>query len=212
MPTSSSSSGGDGFPCNFVQGVTNGFACFGTVQVGSNGAANGQPEVLCGGANTAGSDVQTGRITWCDDLSNGFDSGWVSVCLTASAGGGNGAVTFAVAGANPDPVVYSNATYGKISAVQVSSAVNAAGMKISWKQIVAKFYYQGNLVDTEPLPDPCQPVADTTSGGTSANQVVVINPAAQADSVVVTGLVRLQSNGNTLPNPQDIVGQIFAYG
>ena len=188
-----------------------GFKCFGAVRVGSNGASGGQPEVLCGGGDPSGADVATGRITWDSDLSDGFDSKWVSVQLTAGAGG-TGGVKFSVTGADPNPVVYANARYGDITKVQVSSAVAKNGMKISWQQIAARFYRNGNLVDTQILPDPCQPVADTTSGGAaSASQVVGIEPDALADSVVVTALVRLQATGTRLPGPQDILGQILVF-
>jgi hypothetical protein len=210
MPSASSS--GPHTPCPFVSSVSPNPTVTGGVQVGSNGSGGGSPGVVLG----QGNNPSTANPTWDSNPSDGFDSGWVTVQMTASAGGGANGVTYSVI--QPDgtttDVSYSGASYGTINTVQVQAAASAGNMKVSYRSVVVQYYQGDTLVQTIVLPDACAPVADTTGAGapSSASEVSDLPPGSPSNTkVVVTAQVRMQSPQTTPPPPTAITGQIFIF-
>lgn len=201
-------------PCPFVYGVSPGYCFAAGVRVGVNDLDGTDPGAVVGHDLT--NDYNGSQMLWDPDLSDGFDTGWVSVQLVGKAGGGNDGVTWTLI--QPDQtqttINYSGVTYGPIQKVQILASVSAQNMKITWSAVAALFYRNGELIDTETLDDPCNPVADTTgpNGPSSASEVAELDPdGANIDTVVVTGLVRMQSPNTTLPAPDAITGTIFVF-
>jgi hypothetical protein len=209
MPLAASSA--PPIPCPFVPGVSPSPTVTGGVQAGSNGSGGGSPGVVLGD----GSGASTANVTWGHSPSGAFDSGWVTVQMTASPGGGTGGVTYNVTqpDGTPTGVSYSGASYSTINTVQVQAAVSAGGMKVSYRSIVVQYYQGDTLVQTYVLPDECAPVADTTGPGapSSASEVSQLSPGSPSNTkVVVTAQVRMQSPQSN-PPPTAITGQIFIF-
>jgi hypothetical protein len=210
MPSASSSA--PHTPCPFVPGVSPNPTVTGGVQVGSNGSGGGSPGVVLG----QGSNPSTANVTWDNNPSDGFDSGWVAVQMTASAGGGTNGVTCSVAQPNgtTTTVDYSGATYGTINTVQVQAAVSASNMTVTFRSVVVQYYQGDTLIQTIVLPDACAPVADTTGPGapSSASEVSNLPPSSPGNTkVVITAQVRMQSPQTTPTPPTAITGQIFIF-
>ncbi len=106
-----------------------GFCILAKARVGSNGNVSGVAECLTGKAT----DFATGRKTWDANLTDGLDSGWVPVTLTLDASGSR----WEVSGASPATISYA-ASWGEIFRVTLQAAVDGAGRKFSFRNVVIR--------------------------------------------------------------------------
>ncbi len=194
-----------------LSGDVAGDQCFvGEVRVGNNSLNTTQFEYDAG-HNTSG-DFVTGQRVWDANLADGFDSGQVAIQLVGNPGGGANGVSFSVQGGSVDPLNYSGVTYGTIQKVEVRAKVAAGGLRLTFSDLIVRFYKAGVLVETINVPAQDTPVASTwdTSSPASALFVVRITPEnADPDKVVVDANVRLESQSTTLPHASWINGQIL---
>lgn len=184
-----------------------GYCAFAEVLYGSNGAAQGEPEVNVGAINQAPS---AGRKTWDANTSDGIDSSTVSVQLVAEAGGGTNALKMSVAGASPSPLQYSGATYGAIQRVRIRAAVQTTA-KVQWGSVVVAFYRMGRTAETY-THSGGGPGVDTRNATlpVTAEQILEVVPAFSNNTkVVVIANVQFVANQGVVPGAEDLFGQIF---
>jgi hypothetical protein len=185
-----------------------GFCVLAKVKVGSNGNVLGAPECVTG----ISTEVSNGRKTWDSNLADGLDSGWVPIALTLDAGGAK----WDVSGASPARIDYA-ASWGEIFRVTLQAAVDGAGRKFSFRNVVIGFFTHSS--DTVPdetigLVSPDVPVADTMglNNPIDAEQITEVSPDGSGyKKVQVTADVRLQSTGTSLPGSEAVFGGIFVY-
>jgi hypothetical protein len=118
-----------------------GFCFFAEAKFGGNGGSGGPPEYVVGRSNT---DNVWSRKTWDPNVSDGVESGWVKVILTASAGG-SGGVGWSVYGGT-DQLTYSGVSYQNISELRFRAGVRGAGRLASWRN-VRVFCYESEDTD-----------------------------------------------------------------
>jgi hypothetical protein len=173
-----------------IEQKTPGATVTATVQVGDNDAG-GTPEYSLSDCDDDGQRV------WDSNLTDGFDSGDVNVCLVAGAGGGEGAVAWSVGGG----VLQSDKELSTIRSVEIdAAAIN--GWTLSWSQITITFMRNGIPVQVIMIPDECRPSAEPFE------QILQINPNSQnCTSVTVTAVVRITGPA-TLPNAGGVSGAI----
>lgn len=192
--------------------VITGFAAFATARVGANGGSVGDPEAIVG---TAAGEA-AGQRTWDANLADGLDSGWVAVTFTALAAGGTNGVTLSVAGCTPSTVAYSQGSATTIGSVIVRAAVDGAGRKLSFRNIVVKFYLSatGTAFQTIRVSAGSAPVADTAGLADPVDAEATTQVDASREDyqkVVVTAEVRLQDVSNELAPQDAIVGDIYLF-
>jgi hypothetical protein len=207
MVSSSSNSGPPGY-CQYKPGVDPGATIVGGICYGDNmSTAGGPPEAIVG--QDWVSDRVVEQVNWDADLTNGFDSDWVSVTLDVTTK----SATLTVGNA-PVSITYTGAEFDYIKKVQVSCTAVGGDRSFAWDAVVAKFYRNGTMVDADPVPTDCPMDANNAGGapGAAGGQVYELTPTdADCDQVVVNALARMKAVGSTPPQPDDIRGQIYVF-
>ena len=176
------------------------------VQSGGNGSYSALPEYAVGSG--AGGFVD-GSKTWDPDLSNGLDSGWVTVSLDAKITSSGSTLTWAVQGGASGTLSTIGPGGNGISEVDLNVGVQNADVSVVWDSPVVKFYHANSLVETDSPTSSL--VADTTSSGDySAGDLLTVTPgSSNNDEVIVTGRVRFTcTDAYSLPAPTDIFAQV----
>jgi hypothetical protein len=150
-------------------------------------------------------------------LSDGLDSGWVAVSFTALAAGGTNALAWNVAGASPAPITFSGASAMVLRSLKMRAAVDGAGRKMSFRNIVVKFFHNANdasPTQTVRVSSSSAPVADTTglSDPIDAENILTVS-AFRTDNqkVVVTAEIQLVTSDTVLPSQDGIFGDIYVF-
>ena len=167
----------------------------GMLQVGDNSdQSGGYPEFTLRPGSTVGQKV------WDSDLTDGFDSGDVPVCLSATAGS-PGSASWMVSGGSPG-TLSGQITFGVIHSVEILANARAGG-KVSWSNLTITFFKDGQPTQTITIPIECHPIADPML------QVLEVVPDSDDNTgVVVTGSVRLRNAGTSLPGPTDMTAGV----
>lgn len=182
----------------------NGYSAVGEVRAGGNGDPYGSPEYDVGD----GSTFTEGRTTWTNDVSNGFDTGWVSVELDVRAGG----VTWNVANSTSGELTYDDASYGTIGSVELRAAVQNSDMQCEWGNLAVSFYKGGALQETMSTTDLVEADTFNSSSSTAETDCTFVPTNSDSDEVIITGRVRMDcSDAYIQPTDNDIFGQIFAF-
>jgi hypothetical protein len=186
-----------------------GYCVYAEAQYGSNGDPSGAPEFDEGGVG--GGDI-SGRIVWDTDTSDGLDSGWVAVVMTAPPGGGSShPAVWAVGGGTPSSLNFAGQTYGTIVSVEIRAGVQIPA-EFYWQNILVSFYRNGRMTE--------QYIQDTgpqviTTGDTppvAAEQILTVTPQFNNNTqVVISGQIRLVCAEGIIPGADDIFGQIFVF-
>jgi len=175
------------------------------LRAGGDGDPYGAAEYDVGGA---GCEMTEGRTTWDDDLSDGFDSGNVTVGLQARA---DGEATVAVADSTSGDVSASGGSIGNVGQVVVRLGVQGAQMQVRWNNLTVNFYRNGVLRESLSLAAPAQ-VTGTDQAPVREELLTFVPSDTDDDEVVVTGAVRLTSSEPDLqPDPNQIFSQILVY-
>jgi len=177
--------------------------CIGAEAVVGSNDATGVPEFWVG---DAAGDMVAGQKQWDSNLSDGFDTGLVSVELNLRPGGGTSGVTWTL---NGSPLVYTGSSYGTITRVRIRAGVSTTAIS-SWRSILIKFMKAGVQTDSFTLKS--GPIADTSSDTppTAKEQILTVTPGpSDIDQVIITGQFRLSDAATTLPNPYELMAQIY---
>jgi hypothetical protein len=193
---------------NTITNMT-GYSAFAEARLGSNGDSSGVPEITVG---TDSSHVSTGRVCWDSDPSDGLDSGWTLGAFTAAPSGSTHSASWDVAGASPEPVVYSNVNYAGVFEVDLRAMTLTSGLA-AWQSIDVAFMKNGVITDhytsyTGPSVD------DTAASGIVSDEQIlkVMSSYSDNDSVVISGDMRLAYPEGIYPGPNDLADQIYVFG
>lgn len=166
----------------------------------------GQSEFGVG--DSTATDTAAGQRTWDPAADETLDSGWVSVGLQLSTGGGPGGVGMTVGG---DGVTYDGGSYGYIQGLQFRAYAYGQDRSFAWKSIVVQFYRGGTLDQTVEVPDSSAPRANTYGGNDLSSNERLLNVVPTAfddDAVIVTAQVRLIVGHMPVFAGEDVSGQI----
>lgn len=182
-----------------------GYAVYADLRCGSNNLLSGVPELDVGASPD---DENSGKIVWDSNLSDGFDSGWVSVELDINAAGGQGSVVWSVQNIS---VGYASQQFNEIDGFILRAGVSASGSIVSFRNVYAQFFWNGS--DAQPAQTVIQDGATASTVGTTASDaedIVLMGPDGSGyRKARVFAQVRMQSP--SLPNPNDLFGQVFVY-
>ena len=188
--------------------VYTGYSVYAELKIGANGTNEGVAEIQAG--NATGS-AGFGSTTWDDNVSDGVDSEWVQVRLAAGPSG----VTWTV-GDRP-PVQVAGSVFGDVLALKVRAAVMGGDRQTSWRDLVARFYTDGESeqpAEQLTLARSRNPVASTIGAApdAEADQMVEITPDGYGyQMVTLTASVRIEALGTFLPAPDALFGQVYLY-
>ena len=189
----------------FVSEIT-GFCIAAEAKSGSNGDANGVGfEVFVGHDPD---DAVAARRVWDGSPSDGIDSGWVLVSLTAAASGSS----WSVDGADADPLSYAGATFGNAGAVRLRAGVRVPAA-VKFRNVVVRWIRNGRVMES--IQAPAGPEIDTRPPGSpaEAEQVLEIVPVATTHlKVVVDAEVSFAAPEGVEPGPDDLFAQIYVNG
>jgi len=172
-------------------------------QVGGNGSGD-PPEFDISDMDDDGVD---GSVCWDEDLSDGFDSGWVPAVLDAEPGGGG--ITWTITVGGPQPLTYSGFSYGSMLGVAIRAAVQTSAMS-AWRQISVQFFKSGALTDSYSLRSGPQVNLHGASLPVAGEQILTVAPIADTnDKVIVSGQFRFTNASTSPPDPEDMFAQIF---
>lgn len=190
-------------PTDFISNPVN-YLLYAAARYGTNGDFYPAPEMGCGGPGQE--DEASMRRTWDPDLSDGFDSGYVSMSLDADLG--DGIATWGVNGDLDGPVTYSFAPGDTVASVRITAGTQVPGTA-EWSDLTITFYDQDVQQDSITIAD--GPSVDTTqSTGGVGEQILVVTPDSTLyDRVSVSGTFRMTHAPDVYPAPSDLFGQIY---
>jgi hypothetical protein len=169
--------------------------------VGADGTTSGDPNYELGdGSGTGGSAF----YNWDNNLTDGFDSGSMSVNFRAAS---SGAESLSV-GSGP-LITYSGSSFSSIGGVIIDAGVEIPA-EVRWSSISVKFYRSGVLQETDLIgvgPDantvstPATPAAQQTLTVTSTHSGI--------NKVIVSGTVQMTAPAGTIPGQNDMFANVY---
>ena len=177
------------------------------VRVGNNSVEATEDEYRVGLEGTG--EPVVGQRTWDANLADGLNSGWVNVKLTAE-GGANSEVEWEVNGGASGALSFEGASFQHVEGIRITAGVAETNCRMSWQNVVARYYLNGVLMQMVELGAGELPVASTMgSGMPPVSKSSEISPdGANNTKVVITGQVKLESTSTQLPGADAIVGSI----
>jgi len=189
-----------------------GFCVFGRVRFGANGNGNSSTECLVG--RSSSSQITTRKQWQASVQDNVVDSDWVSVKLTARAGGTD-RVRWAVDGAST-PLEFSGVSYGEITGVTFQAGVIGPGKRVSFDNItISLFTSDTATVAAESWPFTSEDLPPASTIGSSeeeAEGLLEFTPDGSGYyKVVIDADIRLENDGTEAPAPDDLFAGIYIY-
>jgi hypothetical protein len=178
------------------------YAIVAELRCGSDGSPYGIPELAVGSSYE---DEDTARFMWDDDLTDGFDSGWVGMELEVSA---SGDVSWFV---DHVMVAHTTAAFDEVLGFIFRVGVNTPDSTVSFRNIAAAFFVGESDATANQVVVQDDGTA-TTVGSTSpdAEDIVLMGPDGSGyQKARIFAEVRMQSPD--LPTPTDLFGQVFVY-
>ncbi len=180
------------------------------VAYGDDGPQNGSdPELYAGDPSGNGSAA---RAYWggTTNADGSWTSGEISVELSIPPAGGVDELQFTVDGAIGGSVYYSlPANHGDINSVSVASGAMVGG-SVAWSNVSVNFGSgsAGTIVDS--YSSATGPAVDgATVDASGGEEMLTVTPAAESESVVVTGDFQFTVPAGCYPGPTDLFGQIY---
>jgi hypothetical protein len=180
-----------------------GYGLYADWRVGSNGDSSGDPSYTMG--DDQGEEAW-GYSQWDSDLSDGFDTGNISVRFAGSSDGSESLTVGSDA-----TLQYSGDAMGTITSVEFRAGVMVAG-EAKFSDINIQFYHDNTLV--EAIPVGSGPDANTiNSSSLQQEQTLTVTPTApNVNKVFISATTRLDSKTDTAPATSDLFCNIFVFG
>jgi hypothetical protein len=187
-----------------------GYKAVGVIQLGWNGDVS-LPGFEYSVGNNSGSAI-TGRKVWDPtESADEINSGDVNISFAANPSGGTNGDVLTVEGGATGPLIYTGVTYGPISQVRIRAAVMYGYSIMNWKQIAAKFFKAGALIETITY-DAIGVDTSNQDDPVEAEQILYITPTNNDnDQVVISAVANIELEYTDIPSPTAIFGQIFVF-
>jgi hypothetical protein len=181
-----------------------GYAVVCDLLVGSDGSPQGVPELSVG---SSADNEKTGRLVWDQNLSDGFDSGWVHMEVDVNADGGPQGVLFIVGGVR---LSYATPSFDDILGFILRAGVDTSAGSVTFRNIIGEFFRAGSTEADQVITTDDDSASTVGGKTTEAEGLAVVAPDGGGfRQAKVFADVRLQANH--FVSPTDLFGQVFVY-
>lgn len=188
-----------------------GFSIYAEASIGDNGDIWGAPQYDAGTTGPSATNTAS-YLTWDDDLSDGFDSGWVGVQFHVQLGGSTPIASWAVDGGMDGAVELTSVPTGDISQLQIRTVAQMMGTSFEWSALTVQFLKGGVATETISASLGGQPQASRTSTSSNIESIMTIVPT-NSDNTEFTliGMVSLHADYGVFPDASSLFSQVLVY-
>lgn len=145
-------------------------------------------------------------IVWDSNWDDGMDSGNIPFMYKYTSSGGIGTSSLTAAG----QTVTDETQATGVGDVDLEAGVWAPGMAVSFNNVDVQFYSNGQLVQDDHIGDiSIDRLNSEDPNPASTSTHLTPNLSVPADTVIITGTFRMQTNPGVYPGPTDLFATIY---